>query len=138
MFHSMNGEDGLVDDVLEKGNNNMPTSAIRIYNDYIVSELDQLKFADLRCIYITQKKYYQYRATATDKTKGFPRWITEILLHKIMDNERRLMTELSVNMDYYSVYKWPDHHMLAALSRMIRPLSKSDYKRKIFKAPSRK
>ncbi len=136
MFRSLNEDDGLIDEVMQSNTVNKQPMSIRIYSDYIVADSDKLKYADVKAVYQMQKKYHQYLATAVDKSKGLAYWISDFMIHKIVDNERRLVTDLSLSLDYYKIYSFPDKVLMGAIARLIRPISERDYRIKIFKAIS--
>jgi hypothetical protein len=71
--------------------------------------------------------YRQYLFTDPDKSRRLCNFIRDSVLRLLVDNERRLGTDLSTNLNYFNVHQLDDKKVMRMITRSLRPQSKQQY-----------
>jgi len=70
--------------------------------------------------------------TAKGKSNGIIAFISIPVKQKLVDNEKKLGTEISHQLSYQTINNCPDEVIMNILARALRPTSKADYQKKLF------
>ena len=96
--------------------------------EYKVQESEMMKFISPKAFRYAKEKYELYQHTSSDKTKRLVHFIHATILKQLLDNEKRLCTELSYTLTFSRMYELDDLMILKVVSRKLRPKNETEYK----------